>query len=184
KRSVTASGMAAGPEQLQEVIQTDAAINPGNSGGPLLNLQGEVVGINTAMANGAENVGFAIPINQAKKSIESVKKTGKISYPWLGVRYVLITEELKKKNNLSVDYGALVSRGEKQEDLAVVPGSPADKAGIVENDIILEVGGVKINQENTLATLVQKRQIGEEIILKILRKGEEKTVKVKLEERK
>lgn len=184
KRSVTASGMASGAEQLQEVIQTDAAINPGNSGGPLLNLQGEVIGINTAMAQGAENIGFAIPINQAKKSIESVKKNGKISYPWLGVRYVLITEELKKKNNLSVDYGALVSRGEKQEDLAVVPGSPADKAGIVENDIILEVGGVKINQENTLAVLVQKRQIGEEITLKILHKGEEKTVKVKLEERK
>lgn len=184
RRSVLASGMASGAEQLQEVIQTDAAINPGNSGGPLLNLQGEVVGINTAMARGAENIGFAIPINQAKKSIESVKKNGKISYPWLGVRYVLITEELKNKNNLSVDYGALVSRGEKQEDLAVVPGSPADKAGIVENDIILEVGGVKINQENTLAALIQKRQIGEEITLKILHKGEEKTAKVKLEERK
>lgn len=184
KRSVAAGGMASGTEQLQEVIQTDAAINPGNSGGPLLNLAGEVIGVNTAMAQGAENIGFAIPINQIKKSIESVKKNGKISYPWLGVRYVLITEELKKKNNLSVGYGALVSRGEKQDDLAVVPGSPADKAGIVENDIILEVNGVKINQENTLAALVQKRQIGEEIDLKILHKGEEKTVKVKLEERK
>ncbi|MBI5401291.1 trypsin-like peptidase domain-containing protein [Candidatus Wolfebacteria bacterium] len=184
KRSVAASGMASGAEQLQEVIQTDAAINPGNSGGPLLNLAGEVVGVNTAMAQGAENIGFAIPVNQIKKSIESVKKNGKISYPWLGVRYILITEELKKKNNLSVDYGALVSRGEKPEDLAVAPGSPADKAGIIENDIILEVNGVKVNEENTLAALIQKRQIGEEITLKISRKGEEKSVKVKLEERK
>lgn len=182
-RSITASG-GGQAEQLEEVIQTDAAINQGNSGGPLLNLSGEVIGIDTAMVSGAQSIGFAIPINQAKKDIEDVKSKGKIVYPFLGVRYVLINKTIQEKNNLSVDYGALVQKGENPEDVAVVPGSPADKAGIQENDIILEINGVKINQENTLIKLIQKYKVGDEATLKILRKGEEKTIKVILEERK
>lgn len=184
KRSVTAAGSGIGTEQLTNVIQTDAAINPGNSGGPLLNLSGEVIGVNVAMAQGAENIGFALPINDVKKVISDVEKYGKIITPYLGVRYILVNSDIKRKNNLSVDYGALVVRGETISDLAVIPGSPADKAGIVENDIILKVNGTKVDSQNPLANLINKYSVGEEITLRVLHRGEEKDVKVKLEERK
>jgi len=184
KRSVTASGFGAGTEQLTNVIQTDAAINPGNSGGPLLNLSGEVIGVNVAMAQGAENIGFALPINDVKKAISDVEKHGKIITPYMGVRYILVNNDVKGKNNLSVDYGALVVRGEMISDLAVIPGSPADKAGIVENNIILKVNGTKVDSQNPLANLINKYSVGDEITLRILHRGEEKDIKVKLEERK
>ncbi len=180
-RSVTASGRGM-TEQLEEVIQTDAAINQGNSGGPLLNLYGEVIGVNTAMAMGAENIGFAIPVNKVKKDISDIKTKGKISYPFLGVRYILINKTLQEKNNLPIDYGVLVIRGNEPGDLAVMPGSAADKAGIVENDIILEIDGVKINQKNTLAKLVLKHSVGDKIILKIFHRGEEKIIEATLGE--
>lgn len=183
RRTITASGGGM-TETLDDLIQTDAAINPGNSGGPLLNLRGEVIGINTATTQGAQNIGFALPINKAKKDLEQVKKSGKISQPFLGVRYVLIDEDIKKKNNLTVDYGALVARGETQSDLAVVPGSPADKAGIVENDIILEIEGKKITKTDTLAKLIQDYKVGDVIKLKVLHKGDEKILDVTLAERK
>lgn len=180
-RSIVAGGRGV-LEQLSGVIQTDASINPGNSGGPLLNLAGQVIGINTAMAQGAQNIGFAIPVNDVKSTIESVKEHGRIIRPWLGVRYMLINKEIQKANNLDVDYGVLIMRGENRTDLAVIPGSPADKAGLVENDIILEINGQKINQENTLAKLISQQKPGDEVLLKILHKGEEKEVKVKLGE--
>ncbi|MFH1048597.1 MAG: trypsin-like peptidase domain-containing protein [Patescibacteria group bacterium] len=183
-RSITASGSGIGAEELRNIIQTDAAINPGNSGGPLLNLNGEVVGVNVAIAQGAQNIGFAIPINDAKKAINDVKTAGRIITPWLGVRYALITKELKDKNNLSADYGALILRGNTINDLAVIPGSPADKAGLAENDIILEINGVRINEANPLANAISKYSVGDELKMKILRKGIEKEIKVKLEERK
>lgn len=183
RRTITASGGGMS-ETLDDLIQTDAAINPGNSGGPLFNLSGEVIGINTAMSQGAQNIGFALPINKAKKDLDQVKKSGKISQPFLGVRYVLVDKEIQQKNNLLVDYGALVARGETQSDLAVVPGSPADKAGIVENDIILEIEGEKITKTNTLSMALQDYNVGEKIRLKINHKGEEKTVEVTLAERK
>ena len=181
-RKVTAGDATGQSEILEDVIQTDAAINFGNSGGPLINTRGEVIGINTAVNQQGQLIGFAIPINQVKQVIESVKQYGKIVRPFLGVRYVLINEEIAKENNLSVNYGALVLRGTKAGDLAIVPGSPADKAGIVENDIILEVKGVKITEEHSLAKEIQNYKPGDEVELKILQKGKEKTVKVKLEE--
>ncbi len=150
----------------------------------MLNLRGEIIGVNVAMVSGAQSIGFAIPINQAKSAIESVKKEGKIVTPYIGVRYIIINEAVKEKNNLPVDYGALVSRGETREELAVIPGSPADKAGIVENDIILEIDGRKISRENDLASVIRTKKVGQEITLKIFSKGTEKIVKVKLEERK
>ena len=183
-RQVTASSAGGEREVLRNVIQTDAAINPGNSGGPLLNLKGEVIGVNVAMVSGAQSIGFAIPINQAKSAIESVKKEGRIVTPYIGVRYILINETIKKKNNLAFDYGALVSRGDTREELAVIPGSPADKAGIVENDIILEIDGQKITQNNDLSSVIRNKKVGDEVTLKILHRGQEKIVKVKLEERK
>lgn len=169
-------------ETLDGMLQTDAAINSGNSGGPLVNLKGQVVGINTAVASNAQSIGFAIPINDAKTAIESIKTTGRIVRPYLGVRYLDITPDIAKSASLPVDYGALVKSGNKITDLAIVPGSPADKAGIVENDIILEVNGEKIDQNNSLIKLVQHYKVGDEIELKVLSKGKEKTVKVKLEE--
>ena len=180
-RSVTATGGGM-TEQLDEVIQTDAAINRGNSGGPLLSLYGEVIGVNTAMALGAENIGFAIPVNKVKKDINDIKSKGKISYPFLGVRYILIDKTLQERNNLPVDYGALIARGDESGDIAVMPGSAADIAGIQENDIILEIDGVKVDQKNTLAKLVLKHSVGDKIILKIFHRGEEKIIDATLGE--
>lgn len=183
-RSITAGGgLGTQSEELVNVIQTDASINPGNSGGPLLNLDGQVIGINTAVVIGAQNIGFALPINEVKSSIESVKKTGRIIRPWLGLRYVQLNKAIAEENNLSVDYGALVLRGERRTELAVIPGSPADKAGLLENDIILEVDGKKIEKIN-LAQLISGYKVGDEVNLKILRKGETREIKVKLEEMK
>lgn len=183
QRSITAQGGAGELEQLSNLIQTDAAINQGNSGGPLLNLQGKAIGINVAMAQGAQNIGFALPISRAEKDIQQVKDKGKISYPFLGVRYIMIDSKLQERNNLQVDYGALIVRGESRSDLAVIPGSPADKANLVENDIILEINGEKVTQDKPLSELIQKYNIGDKITLKVLHKGEEKTVEVALGER-
>lgn len=169
-------------ETLNNMLQTDAAINSGNSGGPLVNLKGQVVGMNTAMASGAQSIGFAIPINDAKSAIDSIKKTGKIIRPYLGVRYVQITKDLATQNQLPTDYGALVKGGGSISQLAVTPSSPADKAGIVENDIILEINGEKIDQNNGLLNLIQQYKVGDSITLKVLSKGKEKEVKVVLEE--
>ena len=181
-RRIIAGDVAGQSEVLENVIQTDAAINFGNSGGPLINLKGEVIGINTAISHQGQLIGFAIPINQATQAIESVKKYGKIIRPFLGVRYVLLNKAIAKKNNLSVDYGALIVRGTEPGDLAIIPGGPADKAGLVENDIILEVNGVKITETSPLTKEIQKYTPGDEVELKILHKGEEKTIKVVLEE--
>lgn len=181
-RSITAGTDFGQPEELNEVIQTDAAINPGNSGGPLLNLAGDVIGVNVAIAQGSQNVGFALPANEVQSVVTSVQKTGKISRAYLGVRYTEITPEIQKANNLSVDYGVLVLRGQNPQDLAVIPGSPANKAGIVEGDIILEADGTKLDSNTSLASLVGKKQPGDSMNLKVLSKGQEKTVTVKLEE--
>jgi serine protease Do len=183
-RSITASDRRGGFEALDQLIQTDAGINPGNSGGPLINLSGEVVGVNVAVADGAENIGFALSVNSVKSIVESVKTTGKIVRPYLGVRYIEINEEIKEKNKLSVDYGVLVQRGVEVSDLAVIPGSPADKAGIVENDIILEIDGIKLTSDQSLAAIIRTKKVGDVVKLKINHKGQEKTVTAKLEEMK
>ena len=180
-RSITAGDSAGNIEVLDKVIQTDAAINPGNSGGPLLDLSGKVVGVNVAVAQGSQSIGFALPINSIKSAIESVKTTGKIVRPYIGVRYVVVNTDMKEKNNLAVDYGVLVKSGVSQNELAVIPGSPADKAGIVENDIILEIDGVKLDNKTSFASIVREKSIGQVVTLKILHRGEEKTLSVTLE---
>lgn len=182
RRTVLASGPASGPERLQQVIQTDAAINPGNSGGPLLDLRGRAVGIDTAMAQGAENVGFALPINVVKKALADVKTSGRILYPFLGVRYVIITPGLKEEQKLPVDYGALLTSS--GEEPAVLPDSPGKKAGLKEGDIVLEFGGLKVDQDNTLGDLISKKRIGDKVGIKILRQGKELILQAILEERK
>ncbi len=167
-------------ETLSGLLQTDAAINPGNSGGPLVNLAGQVVGIDTAVASGAQGIGFAIPINSAKADIDSIKSTGAIVRPYLGVRYVEITPDVAKANNLSVNYGALI-QGSGFTSPAIVAGSPAEKAGLKENDIILSVNGTNIDQNNSLLSLVQQYKVGDTITLSVLSGGKTKDVKVKLE---
>lgn len=173
--------------RLRGLIQTDAAINPGNSGGPLIDINGAVIGINAAMVFGAENIGFALPINNAKKDLQDLKKYGRIRQPFLGVRYLPITKELKKEFNLPIDFGALVvsepdiSRGIRT---AVVPDSPAAQAGIREADIILEIGNKKITLEKPLEDSLQKFKIGQILFLKIFRNGREKTLKLILGEKK
>ncbi len=180
-RTITASGGGL-VETLEDIIQTDAAINKGNSGGPLLNLKGEVIGINTAMVQEAQSIGFAIPINKAKRDIEQVKTLGKIVYPFLGVRYVLINDTIKKENNLSVNYGAWIKKGDQGEP-AIESNSAAQIAGLKENDIILEFNGEKITTENTLAKLIMKYNPGDKVNLKILRDKTELNISVTLGER-
>ncbi|KKP68511.1 MAG: Protease Do [Candidatus Moranbacteria bacterium GW2011_GWE1_35_17] len=183
KRDITAGSGYGDSEKLTNIIQTDAAINPGNSGGPLLDIKGNVVGVNVAVAQGVENIGFAISVNDIKKTIEQVKNSGKISIPYIGIRYIMLNEEIQTDNNLPYNYGALISRGEKITDFAVIPGSPADKAGLVENDIILEINGKKVEKDNQINSTIASLSIGEEITLKIWHKGEEKEIQLKLEER-
>lgn len=179
-RQVTAGDSSGSSEVLSNVIQTDAAINPGNSGGPLLDLNGRVIGVNVAVAQGSQNIGFALPSNSISSVVDSVKSTGKIVRPYVGIRYIPITSELKDKNNLSVDYGILVSRGATQNDLAVIPGSPADKAGIVENDIILSVDGSQIDSEHDFASIIRSKKIGDTVSLEILHKGQKEFISLVL----
>ncbi len=179
-RSIVASDGHGRSEQLDQVIQTDAAINPGNSGGPLLNTDGEVVGVNVATSNGADNISFALPAHVVQSVVESVQTTGEIVRPFLGVRYAMVTDRLVSLNNLQVDYGALIVRGEDTSELAVLPGSPADKAGLTENTIILEMDGVPLRDVD-LATELRKKAVGDEVSLRVLQAGEEKEVVVVLE---
>lgn len=183
KRNLDASSGRGDSEHLSDIIQVDAAINPGNSGGPLFNLSGEVIGVNVAMAQGAQSIGFSLPINQVKRIVEQVRTTGKLSFPYLGVRSMMLNDDLKKKTQLPFNYGALVLRGETMTDFAVVPGSPADKAGIVENDIILEIDGKKVDSDHSLISYIGQHNVGDEITIKLWHKGETKDIKVRLEER-
>ena len=169
-------------ERLRGLIQTDAAINPGNSGGPLVDIDGKVIGINTAMVMGAQNIGFAIPVNAAKKDLEEVKKYGKIRIPFLGIRYIILNKEIAKRNKLPVNYGAFVMR-ETLGESPIAKGSASEKSGIQEFDIILEMGDKKITTEHPLSDILQKYKIADEITLKVLRKGKELNLKVKLEEK-
>lgn len=180
-RSITASDIATGKsEQLDQVIQTDAAINPGNSGGPLLNLQGEVIGVNVATSQGADNIGFALPALIVKQAVDSVKQYGEIVRPYIGVRYAMLTPRTAKLNNLPVTYGAYVVAGQTPEEVAVIPGSPAQKAGITQGDIIVKVDGEEL-KERDLVSLLRTKAVGDEVTLTILNNNEERTVTVILE---
>ena len=180
-RTITAGGDGGFVEEIQGVIQTDAAINAGNSGGPLLNLHGEVVGVNTAMAEGAQSIGFAIPVNRVKRDIDSVAATGAIQTPFLGVRYRIVTEAFAEENNLPVGYGALIEKAE--DGPAVVPDSAAARAGLKEGDIILEAGGKRITERASLGTIILEHRVGETLTLLVMRGGEKLTLTALLAER-
>jgi S1-C subfamily serine protease len=167
-------------EQLEDMFQTDAAINPGNSGGPLVNLKGEVIGINTAVSTEGQGLGFAIPINAAKAVINSVLTKGKLTKAYVGVRYVSITADIADELKLPVKEGALV-RG-SSTDPAVVPGGPAADAGIKSGDIITQVNSTKIVLGKGLASLLSQYSPGDKVELTLLRDGKEQKVSVTLAE--
>jgi len=176
-RPIVASS-GADSEQLQNLFQTDTAINPGNSGGPLVNISGEVIGINTAVAGNAENIGFAIPINDVKPLIESIETNGELIRPYLGVRYVSLTNDLANELDLSVTRGAYVTAGGQP---AILPDSPAEKAGIRGKDVITRVGDTGIDERNPLVSLLSRYKVGESVPLTVVRDGSELTIEVTLE---
>lgn len=185
ERSITAtdtSGSAS--EELEGLLQTDAAINQGNSGGPLINSKGQVIGINTATASKGESegVGFAIPVNSIKTAVESVKKTGKIVRSYLGVSTVLVDQKIAAIKGLDIDSGALVVGNQTYGISAVQKDSPAEKAGIKENDVILEVNGEEIAQGKSLRRLIGKYEPNTEVTLKVLRESKEIDIKATLGE--
>lgn len=180
-RSITAASSPGRTQDvLENMIQTDAAINPGNSGGPLVNIDGQVIGINTAIAGGAEGIGFAIPINVAKTAITSYRANNQILRPMIGIRYINITKDFATRNNLDIEHGALIySPG---SDLAIVPGTPAAQAGLKEGDIITKIDDHEIRAGQSLITVLYKYQPGDEVNITFIRDGSEKSVKLVLSE--
>jgi len=169
-RGITASDMfGRSAETLENVIQTDAAINPGNSGGPLINRCGEVIGVNVAVSSNAQNIGFAIPINVIKETIDNFNKTGKFERAFLGVSYTMISKQAALRNEIPI--GAYV--------LEVVKDSSADKAGIKKGDIIVEFNNKKL-ANNKLAKLVSETKVGDKVKAKIYRWSEDKNIELEI----
>lgn len=171
-------------QSMDNLLQTDAAINEGNSGGPLVNLRGQVIGINTATAakGQAEGVGFAIPINSLKTAIDSIGKYGKIVRPYIGIRYVTVDKKIAAIKGMKEAKGILVIGDESKSMPAVISGSPADKAGVKEGDVIIQMGSENIDQSSSFIKLLSKYQPGNEVTLRIVRDGEEIDIKVKFSE--
>lgn len=178
-RPIQASDGSGASEQLENLLQTDAAINPGNSGGPLVTLDGKVVGINTAISEEGQAVGFAIPINDAKGLIGTVLKQGKIVRPYLGVRYVNLDKTTAERFELDVTKGAYVIGNAGAQ--AVAPRGPAEKAGIKSGDIITKVDTVEINEEHSLASALAPFTPGTKVTLTYIRDGKTQTTSVTLE---
>ncbi len=180
-RSLQASDSSgASNENLEDMFQTDAAINEGNSGGPLVNLDGDVVGINTAVANGAQNLGFSIPINDISGLIKSVEQTGKLQRPFLGVVYIPLTNDVAQQYNLSVARGAYIPTSSATGSDTILSDGPASKAGLKEGDIITKIDNIAIDQTNSLSAIINKHVVGDTVILNILRGGKQQTVSVTL----
>lgn len=182
-RSITAKTDDKRFQEMRGLIQTDAAINPGNSGGPLTDAKGRVIGINTAIIAGAQNICFAIPIHTAKKDLDELMQYGRIRRPLLGIHYLLVHKDLKEKRGLPVEYGALVER-EYPFEKAVHPNGPADKGGIRERDILLSWNGKKITFEKSVLDYLEDSEVGDIVTFSLLRDGKELEAKVTLGERK
>lgn len=168
-RDVSASD-GEGVETLQNLFQTDASINQGNSGGPLVNVSGEVIGINTATAAGsAENIGFAIPISDVQGLIKSVLQDGELLRPYLGIRYISLTDDLAYRLNLDTKRGAYIA---PQDQDSIINNSPAEKAGLKEKDIIIRVNDINIDERNSLASVLGRFSVGDKVSLTVVRDGE------------
>jgi len=172
---VSAKGRVIGSGPYDDFIQTDASINPGNSGGPLINMEGEVVGINTAIIAGGQGIGFAVPINMAKGVIKQLKEEGEVTRGWLGVGIQDINDEMAEYYGIKDKNGVFVSK--------VFPGDPADEAGIKTKDIIMKVNGHKIETSRELTRIIAGFHVGEVIKITVLRDGKEKTFNVKIAKR-
>lgn len=172
---VSAKGRVIGSGPYDDFIQTDASINPGNSGGPLTNMEGEVIGINTAIVASGQGIGFAIPINLAKGIIEQLKATGEVTRGWLGVAIQDLTKEMVEYYNLKDRKGVLVAK--------VFENDPADKAGIKAQDIIISVNGKKIETSRELTSMIATLVVGEKAKVKVLRNGKEKNFTVNIAKR-
>ena len=180
-RSVQArdrSGSAASAENLDNLFQTDAAINEGNSGGPLVNLDGQVIGINTAVAADSQNIGFAIPINDVRGLIDQVLKNGKFERPFLGVRYVPLTADIAAQFKLKTDKGAFIIPSEGAPTSSVLPDSPAAKAGLKERDVITEVNGERVDATHSLVSQLSPHRPGDKVKLTVLR--DNKTIRLEV----
>lgn len=181
-RSVQASdGSGNDSENLENLFQTDAAINEGNSGGPLVNLEGEVVGVNTAIAGGdAQNIGFAIPIDDVAGLIKSVQEKGKLERPYLGVVFIPITADMAKQYELGVEKGAYIPPSVMIGQEAVVKGGPADKAGIKEGDIITKVDNDVVDDTHSLTSVLSKHNVGDKVTVMVYRDGKNRSFDVTL----
>jgi len=177
-RPIQASDGSGSSETLTNLFQTDAAINPGNSGGPLVNFNGEVIGVNTAIAEGAEGLGFSIPINEAKSVISSAEETGKISRAYIGVRYVMLNPDLSKQIGLKVQQGAYIDT----KPGSVVKDSPASKAGLQPGDVITEINDTKISDTKSLTSVVSAYKVGDAVSLTVVRDGKVRTIQLELGE--
>lgn len=182
-RTLVPSNIVGQVGELNNIIQTDAQINLGNSGGPLIDLQGRVIGINVAIDSAGGSIGFAIPINEARGIIGSIRQAGYIQRPRLGVRYQILDSDTAAQFKLSRTTGAWVTTSGAGEP-AVVPGGPAEKGGILEGDIIFEINAVEINERNTLLTVINKYKPGDRIGLKVQRGNEVMVIVVVLDEMK
>ncbi len=182
-RNVQAGGESGGDvESLQDLFQTDAAINQGNSGGPLVNAAGEVIGINTAVAGGdAQGIGFAIPANNISGLIKNVISTGEFKQPYLGVRYVPLTNDVAQQFGLKVNRGAYILPAGETGEPSILPGSPAEKAGLRSGDVIVRINGTKIDESHSLTAILQRSGVDETVTLRVLRDGKEQDIKAKLE---
>jgi serine protease Do len=171
-REVRASSGFGEEKVYENVIQTDAALNPGNSGGPLLNSSGQVIGVNVATTFGAENIGFAIPVNVVKPILSSFIENGRIIRPYLGVSYVIITKDMAVLRDMPE--GAYVS--------SVIQGSPADDAGLKRGDIIIKINENEVTSENTLAKIINDSKVGDSMRITIDRDNKEIELTAKLKE--
>lgn len=168
-------------ENLEDLFQTDAAINEGNSGGPLVNTDGQVIGINTAVAGNAQGIGFAIPINDVNGLIKTVLATGKFQQPYLGVRYLSLTNDYAQQLGLSISRGAyVIPASQDSGQSGVVAGSPAAKAGLQEGDIITSVNSTSIDENHSLTALLDLHSVGDSVTLSVTRNGKQMSVQVQL----
>jgi 2-alkenal reductase len=179
-RNITAYDGRFMPAELEGLIQTDAAVNRGNSGGPLLNLRGEVIGVNVAMAGNSENIGFALPASVVANVVASVQANGEILRPFLGVRHVPLTESMIEERNLPLSDGVRIERGMEEGAVAVLPGSPAAQAGLQEGDVILSVNGQAVGRARSLALALRDYQVGDTVTLTVWRDGATFTADVTL----
>jgi serine protease Do len=171
---ISATGRVIGSGPYDDFLQTDAPINPGNSGGPLIDLKGEVIGINSAIIASGQGIGFAIPSNIAKNVTAQLRERGKVIRGWIGVTIQTVTQEIAQSFGLKEPHGALVAD--------VVPGGPAEKAGIKRGDIIVSFNGKAIKTSNDLPWLVAETPVGKTVDIKVIRSGQEKDLEIKIEE--